>query len=95
MNGLEVNDAYDDLDAAMASKKRARELASAELELNDGQDLDDKVDPTMEIVLLSICSPHKFILHRKIEAIIDAVDATCRKRAMCVRFNPGINAGTR
>lgn len=43
MDGIEVNDTFDDLDAAMASKKRGRELALAEQELNDAQDLGDKV----------------------------------------------------
>jgi len=34
---------FDELDAAMASKKRGRELALAEQEMKDAQDLEDKV----------------------------------------------------
>lgn len=38
MNDVEVNDAFDDLDAAMASKKRGREAAIAEQEAIEAAD---------------------------------------------------------
>lgn len=43
MDDPEVNDNYDALDAAMASKKRDRDAALLGQESKEAQDLDDKV----------------------------------------------------
>ena len=51
MDEIEENEeGLDDLDAALASKKRARELlGQTEQELADAQELEDKVNTTKEI----------------------------------------------
>lgn len=43
MNDVEVNDNFDELDAAMASKKRGRDAASTGKSTIEADDLDDKV----------------------------------------------------
>ena len=89
----DVNDTYDELDAAMASKKRGRDIALTEQEL---QDLEDKVclltwvniEVAELIDFILCCTPRV----RKIEATTDAVAAIYQRKATYVLSSPDTSA---
>lgn len=95
---------FEELDAAMASKKRGRELAQAEQEMREAQEIEDKVmlfNPLQwNKKALSLIENNRLWIapYRKIkqtEEIICVVDAICRRRDTFAPSNPDTSAGIR
>jgi hypothetical protein len=91
----EVNDAFDDLDAVMASKKRGREAALAEKDAMDAADAEDKVRAIDNCA--RVWTPLTFCLRlcRKTGVITDVADAICRRRVTFAHSSRDIDGGKR